>query len=153
MASLRDGLGGEELAESGLQAGGVSISPFIVGSLTATSFISGLNLYAVGSLVAGRLTDANGVLLPASVGATGAGSPGSFGAFVQAGVAGPLLAATGSIVFGRAFANSGFVVTITPQVSGTLYPFVSSGTTTYTVSGITFGAQSGLSYNWIAVGL
>ena len=115
-----------------------------------SSNFSGTNVLAVtGSFtnVRGTFTNLNGALASAGI-----GSPITYGALVQAGVAGPLLAATGSIVFGRQFANATFVTVITPQVSGTLFPYVSSGTTTYTVSGITFGAQSGLAYNWVAVG-
>jgi len=37
MATLRDGLGGEELAESGLQAGATSISPYFTGSINTES--------------------------------------------------------------------------------------------------------------------
>src|SRR3990167_8027761 len=64
MSALRDGLGGEELLVSGLQTGGVSISPFIVGSLTTTDQISGLNVNATGSGTFGRIRDANGALFP-----------------------------------------------------------------------------------------
>lgn len=98
--------------------------------------------------IRGTLTSTDGAVYSAGV-----GSPITYGAIVQAGTAGPLLGATGSIKFGRQFTNASFIVTITPQVSGTLYPYVVSGTTTYTVSGITYGAQSGLSYNWVAVGV
>lgn len=135
----------------------------IASSEKLSSVFSGTNVYAStgsftnvtlgGSVTAGRLGDSNGPIFSASVGAAGAGSPGTYGTIVQGGVAGPLLAATGSIIFGRAFSNSSFVVTITPQVSGTLFPYIVSGTTTYTVSGVTFGAQSGLAYNWMAIGL
>lgn len=113
-----------------------------------SSTFSGTNFLVGGSLVANRINDSNGALFSASVGSTAV-----YGAKVQAGTAGPLLAATGSIVFGTLFSNSNFVTVITPQVSGTLYPFIVSGTTTYSTSGITYGGQSGLSYNWIAVGV
>lgn|SRR3990167_79064 len=104
--------------------------------IDSTTF-SGANFYAT-----------DGQLL-----SNGLGSPATYGAKIQAGTAGPLLGATGSIVFGTQFADTSFVVTITPQVSGTLYPYVASGTATYSVSGITYGGQSGLAYNWIAVGV
>lgn len=106
------------------------------------------NIILGGSIIAGRLNDGNGAIFSADV-----GSPATFGAIVQAGTAGQLLAATGSIVFGRQFSNSSFIVTITPQTSGTLYPYIVSGTTTYTISGVTYGGQSGLAYNWIAIGV
>lgn len=94
------------------------------------------------------VSNANGNLKSAGV-----GSPITYGALVQAGVAGPLLAATGSIVFGRQFADKTFAVTVTPRLSGTLPWSVASGNTIYTVSGITVNGQSGLQFNWIAVGL
>jgi hypothetical protein len=141
---MLDGLRSQELKEQQVD---------LTGSVFGFDSISGLNVFANGSLIANRINNANGALLPASVGNAAAGSPGLFGAFVQAGVTGQLLAATGSIIFGRAFSNGSFVVTVTPQVSGTLYPYVVSGTGTYSTSGITIGGQSGLAYNWIAVGL
>ena len=75
------------------------------------------------------------------------------GQFVQAGFAGPLVATTGSIVFGRQFSNGNYILTITPTRSGTAVPAVTSGTATVTVSGADFTGGSGTSYNWIAVGL
>lgn len=64
MATLRDGLGGEEIAISGLQAGGVNISPYFTGSVTA---------------VAG-LKDGDGRIRSAAI-----GSPGAFGVIIQVG--------------------------------------------------------------------
>lgn len=115
-----------------------------------STLVSGTNTQATtGSFTNVRATIAN---TDGTIYSAGVGSPITYSAIVQAGVAGPLLAATGSIVFGRQFANATFRTVITPQVSGTLYPYVVSGTGTYSVSGITFGAQSGLSYFWVAVG-
>ena len=50
MSSLRDGMGGEELQVSGLQAGGVNISPHFTGSLAVDNGISGANIYSTGDL-------------------------------------------------------------------------------------------------------
>jgi hypothetical protein len=80
------------------------------------------------------------------------GSPSVNGAFVQAGEGGPLLAATGSLVFGRLFTDSSYKLVISPQISGTLPWAVASGTGTYSTSGATVTGQSGLKFNWIAVG-
>lgn len=130
------------LTFDGIASTRIDSSVFSGASLQVTS-VSGTNFN-----LAGSITDTNGRLQSAAL-----GSPATFGAFVQAGTAGQLLAATGSIVFGRAFSNSNFIVTITPQTSGTLYPYIVSGTGTYSTSGITYGGQSGLAYNWIAVGV
>ena len=46
MSSIRDGLGGEELQVSGLQAGGVNINPYFTGSITSESTIAGSVLRA-----------------------------------------------------------------------------------------------------------
>ena len=120
----------------------------LTGSLFSLSQLSGLNLFAQGSGTFGRIGNANGAIFPAST-----GSPAVFGAFIQAGKAGPLLAATGSVVFGRQFTNQTFVVTVSPSESGTLPWSVSSGNTTYTISGITVNGQSGLSFHWMAAGV
>lgn len=81
------------------------------------------------------------------------GSPATFGAFVQAGEGGPLLAATGSLVFGRAFTDSSYKLVVTAQESGTLHWKIASGTGTYSTSGATVAGQSGLKFNWVAVGI
>lgn len=86
------------------------------------------------------------------IGAAIVGSPAVFSGFIQAGTAGPLVATTGSIVFGRLFTTSNYVATITPQRSGAAVPAIISGTTTQTVSGADFVGGSGTTYNWIAVG-
>jgi len=148
-----DGLGFEEVNQSGLSTNLVQTvsgvhTRAIAANVIGTTDVSGLDVFATGSLVAGRLNDGNGALLPSST-----GSPAVYGAMIQAGKAGPLLAATGSVVFGRQFSNQTFVVTVTPSESGTLPWSVASGNTTYTVSGITVNGQSGLSFHWTAVGV
>lgn len=150
MASLYDGLGGEELQISGLQVGGVSISPFIVGSLTATSQISGLNVFAAGSLTAGRHTDANGALFSANV-----GSPPSYGAIVQAGSVETGAGSTATILFGREFAGSIWFISVTPgsnglgRGAGSVVPHL----TTVTRSGANIIGAASVKYDWVAIGL
>ena len=85
------------------------------------------------------------------------GSPGTFGAFIQAGRAGPLINTTGSIVFGQAFTNRDYIVTVSPEDPtvdgiGSIIPVVVSGIT-HATSGCTITAQSGARYNWTAVGI
>ena len=52
MATLIDGLGGEELSESGLGfSGAATSSPYFPGSLTVESQISGANIYSTTDIV------------------------------------------------------------------------------------------------------
>ena len=148
MATLMDGLGGEEIVYSGL--GLATQSPYFTGSVTSASQISGLNVFATGSVTAGRLTTANGALHSASM-----GSPASYGAFVQAGVVGPVGNSSGLITFGRSFANTSYAIAITALGSFTAQPYAFSGTTLFTTSGCVFGGQSGTNanYAYVAVGL
>lgn len=106
MASLKDGLGGEELASSGLQANpqsGVQFGPYFLGSITSESQISGANIYSTGdfigenvygdTMVSGATVKATtvsggtfhqsskGTLQSVSIGSGTA----SYGAFIQAG--------------------------------------------------------------------
>lgn len=110
---------------------------------------------AVGQATVGSYTNLRGTYASTegAVVSASTGSPATFGARVQAGVAGPLLAATGSLRFGTAFVSSDYALTVTGQTSGTLPWFVLSGTGTYSTSGATVQGQSGLSFYWVAVGL
>lgn len=119
---------------------------------TDSSNFSGTNVYAttisgVNYNITGSISDANGRVTSSST-----GSPATFGAFIQGGQGGPLLAATGSVVFGRLFSSSAYSLVISPNISGTLPWSVASGTGTYSTSGATVNGQSGLFFNWIAVG-
>ena len=130
MASLHDGLGGEELQISGLQAGGVNISPYFTGSVSAAS----------------GFADDSGKIKSVS-----AGSPGAFGALVQAGSAGTAAGSGGFIALRQPFASSEYFVAIT-GFSGTSVAGFISGVQN-AASGTNFiGGASGR-YNWIAVGL
>jgi len=115
-----------------------------------SSIFSGTNFLVGGSVIAKRVNDSNGAIFSSNL-----GSPSTYGAFVQAGIAGPLLAATGSIVFGTNFSNQNFAITVTPIGSTVVPASVQSGTTIYTVSGVTINGQSGTNaiYSWIAVGI
>lgn len=53
MASLRDGLGGEEIQVSGIEVSGtyaVYVSPYFLGSVTTEDQISGANIYSTAAL-------------------------------------------------------------------------------------------------------
>ena len=146
MASLRDGLGGEELQISGLQVGGVNISPYFTGSITAESFISGLNIFAGASGTFARITNAYGALFPVTM-----GSPGAFGAIVQAGSADTTAGSAGFIALRQAHANTAYAVVLTPFSGGSIAAFV-SGIQNAT-SGVNFVGGPSNRYYWITVGL
>lgn len=105
----------------------------------------------------GRAGDSNGAIFSSIYGATTPGSPGTYGVKVQAGRAGPLIAATGSIVFPVLFTNRDYIVTLSPESPvadglGSTVPYISSGIS-HATSGCTINAGSGFVYNWIAVGI
>jgi len=146
MASLRDGLGGEEVQISGLQAGGTNISPYWTGSITTESQISGLNVYANGSLVANRINDANGNILSNST-----GSPASYGIKIQVGTVATSAGSEGTIEFGTQFTNGNYIVTLTAGSDNSgKAPYVSGARN---VSGCEIVGEASTTYNYIAAGL
>lgn len=72
MSGMYDGLGGEKVQPSGLQAGS-AISPFFVGSITSMSHVSGLNVYGTGSVIGGKLIEGSNI-----ISRIGIGSPTSY---------------------------------------------------------------------------
>lgn len=134
---------------------------------TDSSNFSGTNVLGVtgsftnvtvgGSIVAGRINDANNAVFSVIYGGTTPGSAGTYGARVQAGRVGPLIAGTGSIVFPLAFTNRNYVVSLAAEGPvadglGSTVPYISSGIT-HATSGCTINAGSGYVYNWVAVGI
>lgn len=158
---LIDGLGFEEVNQSGLSTELVQTTSGVHTRLVATNVIgttnvSGLDIFAAGSLLASRLTEPNGAVFSSVHGGVTPGSPGTFGAIVQAGRVGPLIAATGSIVFPIAFTNRNYVVTLSPESPigdgvGSTVPYTLSGVS-HATSGCTITAVSGTAYLWVAVG-
>ena len=156
MTVLVDGLGFEELGD-GSDSAQKAAELNITGSVTAGAQISGLNVFAQGSGVFGRVSTTDGAVFSSVYGAVTPGSPGTFGVTIQAGRVGPLIAATGSILFPRAFTNRDYIVSVSAEGPfadglGSLVPYVSSGIT-HATSGCTINAGSGYVYNWVAVGL
>ena len=124
-----------------------------------SSTFSGTNFQAttfsgatfIGSFI-GRPGDNNGAIFTASL-----GSPGGFGAMIQAGFTGPLLTTTGSAVFARAFTNRNYIVTVSPidplnDGLGSTVPYTLSGIS-HATSGCTITGVSGTTYQWVAVGI
>ena len=114
--------------------------------------LDGTTLGGTNITVIGSVTDADGRLRNTIL-----GSAGTFGAFVQAGTTGPLLAGTGSAVFGRAFLTRNYIVTVSPidplnDGLGSTVPYTLSGIT-HATTGCTITGVSGTRYQWIAVGI
>jgi len=142
---MRDGLGFEELGDSEDSAQ-KDAQLNITGSVTAGGQISGLNLFAAGSLVAGRLNDGNGALLPVSV-----GSPASFGAFAQAGSVSTAAGSGATLEFGQQFNTAVYYVQLTAAADNSgVAPYVSGA---LNVSGCEVVGEASTAYNYIAVGL
>ena len=138
MGTLNDGLGFEELGGTGDTGSKVS-QLWITGSVTSQSQISGLNVFAAGSV-----TDGNGRLR-----SVGAGSPTVFGRSIQIGSA---IASDVSVLvaYGTAFTGIPRAVLTAAQSGTTSGQFnITSGTAT----GFQFWGQSGLAYNYIAIGI
>jgi len=72
MSGMYDGLGGEKIQPSGLQAGS-AVSPFFAGSITSASQISGLNVFGTGSVIGGKLIEGSN-----RVSRIGIGSPSTY---------------------------------------------------------------------------
>lgn len=151
MATLRDGLGGEEVAGSGLQAGATNISPYWTGSATSESQFSGLNMFATGSHVGGVIADADGAV-KSVIGVTAANT---FGMTVLAGSVTTGDTNVGVVDFvGADFANANYFFVCTgrdytiPGASG--LNAMASGTRR--ASGLEILGPSGTTFDWLAVG-
>lgn len=119
---------------------------------TDSSFFSGTNLELAGSLISNRINNANGALFSASI-----GSPGAFGATIQAGSIATTAGSTATITFNRNFANAQYSMFLTPNALadgvGSVVPYLLSGTTTKTISGANIVGAASTQYNYVAVGL
>lgn len=154
MATIRDGLGFEELGDASDATAKAALIN-VTGSITAGQAISGLNVFAQGSGTFGRLTDANGALFPVN-----AGSPGAFGYSIQAGSAVTNSAGIGSVWFRRNFVNTQYFISLMPGstaaaegvqgVIGSMQPVISGLKIT---SGLIFFGGPTQPYDYIAVGL
>jgi len=150
MAQLQDGLGGEEVQISGevtLYEGGGYISPYWIGSITSESNISGLNIYAGGSLFGNVVNSPNGAMFTASLN-------GAYGAKVQAGSCITTSAGLGSAIFPVNFANTHYAINC--MMGSAIIANLGS---TYGISGLksisgcTFWGPASMPTDWIAVGI
>lgn len=93
-----------------------------------------------------RVTDVNGVLFSVS-----AGSPGAFGAIVQAGSLGTDAGSAGFLALRQAFAGAGYFISLTASSGTSTFAFA-SGVKNATSGVNVVGGASGR-YDWIAVGI
>ena len=145
---LTDGLGYEEIGQTQEQTASLRLT----GSINAGGIISGLNVFAQGSGTFGRITNANGALLPISD-----GSPSTYGLSIQVGTA-ETAAGIGEILFGRPFANATYRISLTPGstasaegvqgVLGSMQPVISGLKVT---SGLVFFGGPTQPYDYVAV--
>lgn len=153
-----DGLGFEEVNQSGLSTNLVQtvsgVHTRVVGAnVIGTTDVSGLNIFATGSLVAGRLNNANGALLPAR-------AQGGFGARIETGSCTTTSAGFGSAIFNAAFTNTQYFFTAQPgstsigaweeRISGLV---VISGPAGRGVGSVIFWGAASTPYTWVAIGL
>lgn len=153
MATLRDGLGGEELTTSGLQAGATNISPYFTGSITSESQISGLNLFGTGSVHGNVVRNVDGAI--ESVGADNATTTYGFAVRAGSGIIGDN--SSGTISFATDFADENYFICLTAN-QWTLPVASNTSGTGFSISGTrrASGCQaygpSGTVFDWIAVG-
>jgi|TARA_R100001530_G_scaffold62534_3_gene45028 hypothetical protein len=142
--SLYDGMGGEEV-RPGSEVALAEQDPYFTGSVTSEQQISGLNLYATGSVGADIVINQDGALQSA-----GAGSPTVFGHLIQAGSG---LTGAGSSVwnsFGTAFGAAPVSVTVSCAETGeNIHAFAGSW-----VAGSFYveTESANQTFSWIAVG-
>lgn len=140
MSSLRDGLGGEEVQVSGLQAGGVNIAPYWTNTVTTEA-----SLVALGSVVStGPVVAESRTLASMAV-----GSPSVWTALAQAGSTEASDEAV-NINFGTAFGA-------VPSVSLTVGESGAAATQPGCIVDVNAGSfqflgTSGLAYTWLAIG-
>jgi len=149
MATLVDGLGGEELAPSGVQPN-IYFHPYFVGSITSEKEI--VSLTSVNSPVISGTTIVNGQGALRSI-LLGSATTNTFGGFVQAGSFTTTAGSQGTIVFGTPYTSAtSYYVTTTSCGSATGFDksYISG---TRNASGCNFVGAASLRYDWIAAGI
>lgn len=162
MPQLTDGLGFEEVNQSGLSTNLVQtvsgIHTRVVGTnVVGTTDISGLNLFAQGSGLFGRVTNADGALFPI---VRNSGTTGVFGARIQFGSSITGAEGFGSAIFNTQFANTQYFFTAQAGSTGGFlsvdagsWNITISGPAGRNASGVTFKGAPSTPYSWIAVGV
>ena len=170
MASLRDGLGGEELTPSGIEASGaVLVHPYFAGSVTSMDSFSGANVYSTTNVIGENVygdTVVSGALMKATtISGTnivnsqgvlksvlvGSGTAYNYGAFIQAG-SGVLASNKVWVVYPVAYAGKPTIV-CTSAVSG-INPAIWVFTGSITAGSFcAVGSDPAGNFNWLSVGI
>lgn len=180
MASMRDGLGGEELAPSGAgiqPSGTVKLHPYFPGSITSLDQISGTDVYATTSMISDSVYGdvvvsglaVKGATITTTAGqvqSTVAGS--TYGAIIQAGSVHFATAGSDTVQFATTYAGvPAVVVSIGSVASAITRATIGAGSLALYTNQISAGSfqivcelgSGGLGYtdgplvNWISVGI
>ena len=156
MTVLVDGLGGEELGD-GVDNAQKASQLNITGSVTSASQISGLNVFAAGSVVTSRLATSQGAVFSPVL---NSGTSPTFGARINYGSTLTGAEGFGSAIFNTAFSNTQYY--FSAQVGSTGgFLTVDAGSWAITISGpggrltsgVVFKGAPSSPYTWIAVGV
>lgn len=162
MPNLRDGLGFEEVNQSGLTTNLVQTvsgvhTRALASNVIGTTDVSGLNLFAQGSGVFGRINDGNGALFPI---VRNSGTSPTFGARIQFGSSITGAEGFGSAIFNTQFANSQYFWSAQAGSTGGFltvdagsWVVTISGANGRNVSGVIFKGAPSTPYTWFAVGV
>lgn len=183
MATLRDGLGFEELGDvgdpaektaqlfltgsvtAGAQISGLNIfaqfsglAPRIVGTnVIGTTDVSGLNVFATESGTFGRVVDTSGAMFSISVGSETASV---HGPKIQIGSCITTATGFGSCIFESLFTDARYWWNATASSGGTFLAInagsivpMVSGILGLNPSGVTFRGAPSTPYSWVAIGL
>jgi len=158
MTGLIDGLGFEEVNQSGLSTSLIqSVSGVhtrtIADNVIGLVDVSGLNMFAQGSVAAGKVETADGAL-------TSINNTDGFGARIETGSCATTATGFGSAVFQANFTDARYFWSATASSGGTflavnagsVVPMV-SGVLGLNISGFTFKAAPSTPYSWVAIGL
>jgi hypothetical protein len=136
-----DGLGGEELGQAGSQVS----NAWVTGSIISQSLISGLNVFATGSVIGADVENAKGILRGA-----GAGSPTSYGKLIQAGSGVTNAGSEFWMAFGTPFAAVPLAVVATPTSDTDAY--MSAGSIVAGSFLATSHNAASVTFTWLAIG-
>ena len=110
MTTLVDGLGGEELGDAG-DPGSKASQLWITGSVTADSQISGLNLFAGGSVVGTRVENTNGLIESIRLeSGTDTRDAAAFGGLIKTGTVTTSAGSAATLTFVSTFTNGSYAM-------------------------------------------
>lgn len=157
MRSLVDGLGGEEIGQTGSQPSDIWVTGSIIteshvfatGSIITAGNISGAGDIWATSGVFSNVGDVNGEVNSILLGSTTANV---WGGVLQVGSFDTSAGSVGFVTLGTPFSSAAYYVVVTPAESGAGYEegYISG---VKHVSGVNFVGGESSRYDWMAVGL